>query len=35
VVGRTRYLGVEFTSLSGENRDRVVAYLEEETPTAS
>jgi hypothetical protein len=28
-------VGVEFTSLSGEDRDRVVAYLDDQTPTAS
>ncbi len=28
-------VGVEFTNLAGENRKRVVSYLEEETPTAS
>ncbi len=28
-------VGVEFTDLSGEDRERVVSYLEEEGPTAS
>jgi hypothetical protein len=28
-------VGVEFTSLSGDDRNRVVAYLDEQTPTAS
>jgi hypothetical protein len=28
-------VGVEFTNLSGEDRDRVVAYLDDETPAAS
>jgi hypothetical protein len=28
-------VGVEFTSLSGDDRNRIVAYLDEQTPTAS
>ncbi len=28
-------VGVEFTDLSGEDRERVVSYIEEEGPTAS
>jgi hypothetical protein len=28
-------VGVEFTNLSGDDRDRVVAYLDEQTPSAS
>jgi len=28
-------VGVEFTSLSEDDKDRVVAYLDDETPSAS